>query len=364
MGFQRWLNTAKELLSLPTAPLAEHYVADWLAAFATERGILADRDRWGNLLLHYCNGRGIGRPPAFCAHMDHPGFVADRTRRNGVLVALWRGSVPPELFPNAAVRFFSGGSWIRGRDIRSCKRHRTAKPRVTDIEVRSAVQPGSVGMWDYPDPSRRGPRLYARGMDDVSAVAAIACVLDEACRRRVPGEFYALFTRAEESGFLGAIGACQTHTLPKRCVIVALENSRALADAPMGGGVVVRVGDRMSIFTPAVTSMLCAAAADLAKRDRGFAWQRRLMDGGTCESSVYTCYGYDAGGLCLPLGNYHNVNWDRMTLGPESIDVNDFAGMVKLLLHLVRRGAALPETNTIGLWEQIFEQYGKELRTR
>ena len=34
--------------------------------------------------------------------------------------------------------------------------------------------------------------------------------------------------------------------------------------------------------------------------------QRCLMSGGTCEATAYQLYGYETGGLCIALGNYHN----------------------------------------------------------
>ena len=281
--------------------------------------------------------------------------------RNGLLSALWRGFVPHELFPGASVRFFSDGHWIRGKVVQHTGRHRTGKARPTRIEVTQPVEPGSVGMWDFPDPRMRGTRLYARGHDDVTGVAAIVSLLDTACRRKDQAEFYAFFTRAEESGFLGAIGASRDATLPRRCRIIALETSKALSNARLGDGVIIRVGDRMTVFEPALTQAIADAAKDLKERRKGFKYQRRLMDGGTCESSVYGAYGYRAAGLCLALGNYHNVNWDKMKLGPEYVDVNDYLGMVHLLRTLVVSGFPAEGQRVRTMCEDLFREHGEEL---
>jgi len=354
----RWLSLATDLLSLPTAPLHEDAVASWIRRFAERRGYAVRADRWGNLLIHYRRGTSRPRPYAFCAHMDHPGFAARRMLDGRTLLAEWRGGVPPELFEGARVRFFSAGRWVRGQIVRPGGR--SGRARVVRVRVARPVETGSAGMWDFPNPRLRGTRLHARGHDCVAGCAAVVCLLDEARRRRLDGEFYALFTRAEEGGFLGAIGAARSRTLPGRCRVVAVEASRALPGARLGEGAVVRVGDRTRIFDPEISAALWAAARRLARRRGGGTFQRRLMDGGTCESSVYAAYGYAVGGLCLPLGNYHNVDWDRMRLRAEVIDLRDYASLVRLLVALVRSPDS-PPPDMRRHFDDLFDRYGAAL---
>jgi putative aminopeptidase FrvX len=95
--------------------------------------------------------------------------------------------------------------------------------------------------------------------------------------------------------------------------------------------VVVRVGDRATIFDPTLTAALCARAAALD----GLPWQRRLMDGGTCEASAFGASGWRASGLALPLGNYHNVADDGSGIAPEDVRVDDLLAEVRLLESLV-----------------------------
>ena len=45
------------------------------------------------------------------------------------------------------------------------------------------------------------------------------------------------------------------------------------------------------------------------------------MPGGTCEATVYDAYGYTAAAVCIPLGNYHNMDRGKKKIGPEYIDV-------------------------------------------
>ena len=136
---------------------------------------------------------------------------------------------------------------------------------------------------------------------------------------------------------MGAIGAAREKLLPQDAVIVAVENSKALPGARIGDGPIIRVGDLVATFTPRLTAFLTRTAQELASRDKTFRYQRKLMDGGICESSAYMEYGYEAGGLCLALGNYHNVAPNRRSLRAEYVDARDFERLVALYLAVVER---------------------------
>ena len=162
------------------------------------------------------------------------------------------------------------------------------------------------------------------------------CAIDELSRERGSCDAYFLFTRAEEVGFVGAIAACRLKTIPRKCYIVAMETSSELPHARMGDGPILRVGDRASAFTPEVTAHCHRIARELEASNASFQYQRKLMDGGTCESSAYCTLGYEATGLCVALGNYHNVNTTKKTLGPEYIDLTDFEHVVRWFVELAR----------------------------
>ncbi len=329
-----------EMLSIPTAPFAEHLAIDHVERFCKRhKNVKLTRDAAGNVLVRVRRGgRVVSRPVCITAHLDHPGFVADQMTSKGRLRAFWRGGVPKEYFVGSRVRFRVDGSWTRGR-VRSIKTipHR-GKPRVDTaiVEVPRPVPRGSIGMWDLPEPEVRGTRIYARACDDMAGAAAMLCCIDRLARARYGCDAFFLFTRAEEVGFVGAIAAARLKTIPKKCLVVAMETSSELSHAKMGEGPILRVGDLTSAFTPAVTAYCNLIATDLAKKDRRFMFQRRLMDGGTCESSAYCALGYQATGLCLALGNYHNVNTRRKRLAPEYVDLNDFDNVVKWFVALAR----------------------------
>ena len=140
-----------------------------------------------------------------------------------------------------------------------------------------------------------------------------------------------LLTRAEEVGLLGALEAARLGTVPQDALVLSLECSKALADAPQGDGVVIRVGDRATIFDPALT----AALVERAGAVDGLTWQRKLMDGGVCEASAFGAAGWRTSGLAVPLANYHNAADDGSGVAPESVLTEDFLAEVRLLEALV-----------------------------
>jgi putative aminopeptidase FrvX len=98
----------------------------------------------------------------------------------------------------------------------------------------------------------------------------------------------------------------------------------------MGDGVILRVGDRTSIFDSDVMGGL----AELAKAAE-IPVQRCLMSGGTCEATAYQLYGYRCGALCVALGNYHNCGPDEK-IEAEFVSIDDVQGLVGLCVEAAR----------------------------
>lgn len=333
----------RDLLNLPTAPFLETAVRDHVAAAC--RGLAGVRlraDRYGNLLAHYRHQPQKLTPLAFAAHMDHPGFCAVEMTDRRTVRAEFRGGVRPEYFDDSRVRFWSDGQWIKGRVQELSKvlpppapgRPPVAKEAL--IRVRRPVPAGALGMWDLPDAALKGDRVVARGCDDLAGVAALVTLLQRLSRRRVRGEVYCLFTRAEEVGFVGAMGAIRARTIPKRVPVVSIETSSALIHAPIGDGPIIRVGDRAVVYTAALDTFCTRVAQQLAKRRKRFKFQRKLMDGGMCEAAAFGANGYAVIGICLALGNYHNMDTAREKIASEWVSLSDWQGMVDLFEALVR----------------------------
>jgi endoglucanase len=84
-----------------------------------------------------------------------------------------------------------------------------------------------------------------------------------------------------------------------------------------------------------------------------FKWQRKLMAGGACEATAFSAFGFHSTCLCLPLGNYHNMQAiDEVQagrrpakVGREYISVEDLHGLVEML-EVVANGLDAPDKAT------------------
>ena len=204
--------------------------------------------------------------------------------------------------------------------------------------------PGDIGRWVF---AGRGAKptiekgiLHTPACDDLAAVAVALATLDILHRRKGMEHVGVLLTRAEEVGFIGAIAACKNRSVPKSSRLICLENSRSYPESPIGGGPIVRVGDRISVFDPRLTNRISLIMGEYSKRNPSYKWQRKLMPGGACEATTFSTYGYESTCLCLPLGNYHNMRDVDSVLagkrpakvGPEYIAVDDYHGLIEMLI--------------------------------
>ncbi|MFK7883566.1 MAG: hypothetical protein AB8F26_05205 [Phycisphaerales bacterium] len=379
---ERHLGWLKEVTVIPSAAGHEGRVIAWIERWISEReGVATRRDPHGNIELRLADVPESDAPLYFTAHLDHPTFVVDEVLSETSLVLAFRGGVMSDYFPDAKVRVHVGDSFvigtIRGEHNPDNKEwsetdDRPFKQYLCECDSPHGASVGDIANWNLPDQQiiddEFGGIIHTDACDDLAAVAAALSAFDELLLAKQAGEDIGdvriLFTLAEEIGFVGAIGACKAGFMPKGSRIIALENSRAFADAPIHGGPIVRVGDRVSVFSPELT----AAVAKVAETISGgpatpkasqkqsemptWKWQRKLMAGGACEASVFCAFGYTATCVCLPLGNYHNMAnlsevqsgtyQDTPRVGREYIGLDDYHGMVDLLIAC---GKDLPPTS-------------------
>jgi endoglucanase len=219
--------------------------------------------------------------------------------------------------------------------VRADERGRLLSARATLEEGAPSARRGDLALWDVEPARVRGRRLVARGCDDLAGCVAVLAALDRAAATRAPGELVGLFTRAEEVGLRGASAAARARLLPDDAVVIAIETSSAARGrATAGGGPIVRVGDALHLFSPAVSLWMTGVAQQLAREDASFRYQRKLMDGGVTEATAYDLYGYETGALCVALTNYHNGG-PRGRIAAESVRLDDLEGLALLLLRLL-----------------------------
>jgi putative aminopeptidase FrvX len=328
----------KALLKCPTAPYRESAVQGYILDFCRQRGISATVDAMGNILARY--GRQNDHPLVFVAHTDHPGFIIEKDSVRNRTTAIFHGGVEKEYFrKNTAIRIFTANGSVKGKLLKVRFDVKKREKRVW-ITIEKPVCKGDLGMWDLPAVRIQGDKLISRACDDLVGCVSILAMLDEASRRGGGKSVSALFTVAEEPGLHGAKFAAMKALIPKKSIVLSIETSSALPTAPVGKGVVIRVGDRSSIFHPAVTKWMLGIAKEIQDKDKAFCYQRKLMDAGTCEASVFSAFGYMAGALCIPLGNYHNRDFKRKKIAAEFVSCRDLQNMVRLFLALVQRGVS------------------------
>jgi len=366
-----------ELTSLPTAAGREERVLGWLDAWMRSRRarIKVRRDGAGNVLVLRRDMRRGDRPVLVTAHLDHPAFVltgvgaparkgrsasargASRPARS--VTAEFRGGVHDPYFKGARIEIVDMLGGRHGARITRLDAAATPFKRVTATldapAPGGALREGDIARWELPAPrivtrdmpaatpsgkSRRVRVIETHACDDLAAVAAACAAFDSLLADRRARRFGLLFTTAEEVGFVGAIHAARGGFVPRGARLVCLENSRSFPhDSPIGAGPILRVGDRLSVFSPSLTNALSELFAAHAKKIKGWAWQRKLMPGGACEATAFASYGLESSCLCLPLGNYHNmVDIDGVQagarparVGPEFVSVDDFHGLVDMV---------------------------------
>lgn len=319
-------------ISLPASPFHEEFVAREIYQVFTELpkhpNLTFSQDRNGNLVINYWNSTNPQQPClALAAHMDHPGF--DLVEINGNRIkARFMGKLPNDqrIIGTRALIIDGTSQWKGTIDTFADEAHDHVW-----IKMKGKFCGDLVSSFAVPDVTRfkiRGSFVDGRAMDDLVGCAIQLAVVEGVIRRNLPIDFTAIFHRAEEVGFIGAVGACELGTIPLRSLVISLEASKNLEGAMPGSGVVIRTGDRLYLFDPNAENLLNQAAEKLAEHGTGV--QRRRMDGGVCEASCYLAYGYESTALAVPLINYHNHG--ESACEPEAVHIQDLQSAVDLLL--------------------------------
>jgi endoglucanase len=379
----------EEILSQPSAPFREAHVIALVERVLAEGGVPHFRDPTGNIVIGAASAKDYAallrektHEPLrlFVAHMDHPGFHGVSARGDSELEIRWHGGSPLEHLEGARMWLASAGGWLGHGTLTAPKM--LASGRALESATVKLERPLSLpatevyGGFAFRAPQwREGDRIYTKAADDlVGAYAIVSLALElfgakngskrkskKNSKTRPP--LLGLLTRAEEVGFIGAIGHFELgwHLRARRPLLcVSLETSRALPGAEIGKGPVVRLGDRYTVFDAwslRVFTELAAAALPGAH-------QRRVMDGGTCEATAATAYGLPCVGISVPLGNYHNQSFEGGPdsagpngPAPEFVDLRDVDGLLALCRGLLR-----PKLPWHQPWERRRREFKKELK--
>lgn len=298
MAFPPLTTVLKKILKQPTAPFHEYFVrAELEAQLKGIPHVKVKKDKYGNLLATYKHGKKKSSPTwVLAAHMDHPGFV-QKTDGSGDYDFL--GGVAQPVLENGIKR-----------------------------KLRKVVKGSGMAVWNFPV-EITADKVSATACDDLINCATIVAMFMELASLNMETTVHAVFTRAEEVGWLGAWHLGENWPFDKDAVFLSLETSRPVNGALFGAGPVIRVGDRLSIFDSEAVAVLMRTAAE-----QGIRVQRCLLDAGACEATAMQALGIRSAGISIPLGNYHNTGEDK-TLQPEFVMLEDVKALIRLLTALV-----------------------------
>lgn len=370
----------QRFLAQPSAPFREAHVAQTLCEHFERERIPHFVDPIGNIVVGVATQkeylqriRRVSREPlrVFISHMDHPGFHGERWLAPKRLRIQWHGGSPIKKLDGARVWIADASGW-RGSGILKKVKMRpsgraieSAEVAVTDATLSQEPAKAFFGGFQFRAPVwRQGKLVYTKAADDLVGAFATASLAMKLYRSRRAGHenFIGLLTRAEEVGFIGAIGHFELGWLQKakrKVLCVSLETSRTLPGADIGKGPVVRLGDRATVFDASALRVFRA----IAQKTLPGKHQMRVMDGGTCEGTAATAYGFASIGISIPLGNYHNQSFQggpdsRGPDGPapEFVHLDDIEGLLKLCEGLMQN--SLPWSRP---WDEMTRGFRKEL---
>ena len=336
------LDFLARLGSQPAVAFHEAGVASAVRSILDGTGLEHSIDGFGNILAKLPGSNPEVPPLAIVAHMDHPGFELTQRLDSGEFVAEALGGIPASSFAaGVPLRVtLPGGQRLAAVTVgpHGEESERRAVVRLEDPAAGEELPLPAAAVFDLVDFELDGEYIRMRAVDDLAGCASALAAMARLSRgwERPEGDVYALFTRAEEVGLVGARLAAEVRLLPPATLIVSAESSRTLPGAEQGKGPVIRVGDAGSTFDADAESVLVRAREALSEREGGFAAQRQLMSGGVCEASAFAAYEYSTTGIAFPLGNYHN-GAPEGRIEAEYIHVEDFLGGVALMEEAARR---------------------------
>ncbi len=315
----------------PAAPYHEHAVRNEVQKICEEHALKFELDRYGNLLVRLQTA-GNQRPFVMAAHMDHPGFEVVPGKRNSRPLVRFQGGVPDGYFrPGINIRLMPGA-------IPAKLGKRVGKERMFEIQTSKPLEPSvRFAVWELID-FQATDVIVGRACDDLIGVASILATIIELKKSRACVNVIGVISRAEEIGFRGVLALTKTKLLPRNSLVISLETSRELPGVKMGEGVILRVGDKTSVFDSDVMRFLGEVGTDLRTRRKDFKFQRGLMAGGTCEATAFQEFGFQTGAVCIALGNYHNCAANNK-IAAEYVNVADGCGMVDLLVAAAKQMA-------------------------
>jgi endoglucanase len=381
------------VLSQPTAPFREGHVISRITEELRAASVPYFLDPVSNIVIGVSSKTEYQRVirkktteplRVFIAHMDHPGFHGVQWKSPVELEVQWHGGSPTQDLDGSQVWLGHtdgtvGTGKLRNTVLLSSGKAIQSATVVLEGNLSQQYDPKSLyGGFKFRSPIWKEKDIYyTKAADDLVGCYAITTLAIEHWKKRKKKKaseipFIGLLTRAEEVGFIGAIGHFELgwlNSAQRPVLCISLETSRTLPGAEIGKGPVVRLGDRMTVFDPGALRVF----TDLAESVLPGKYQRRIMDGGSCEASAATAYGFPCVGISVPLGNYHNQNFEGGPdssshpngPAPEFVHSHDIEGLLILCQALLqpKQPWATPWNGKLKDFKKSFKNYRSLLRS-
>ncbi|MBS19410.1 MAG: hypothetical protein CL733_00045, partial [Chloroflexi bacterium] len=219
---ERPLEILKELSQFPAVAFHEALVSNGIKNILRNSRINFIEDDFGNIIVELKGSNTEIPPIAFVAHMDHPGFEV-QTISDNQIIASPLGGVPYSSISNGADCFVLDNN---GQRI-SC----TLVPipdssdRIVEVIDIDSLKPKTPIFFNLEDFSIEGDFIYMRALDDLAGCASIIAALENIMNNSLENTVYAVFTRAEEVGLIGARLLAKSNILRLDSFVVSVETS-------------------------------------------------------------------------------------------------------------------------------------------
>lgn len=341
------LQILSELAKIPNVSYYEQEVGNYIYKRLRDFVDKIYFDEFGNLIAHRKGLKDSAPSFAFVSHMDHPGFEVIDSKKSTYTLKTMGG-----------VSKYAGtenNSLILIDEDNKIPITVTKKPEITSEFDLSREKDGWLGNdvifstidYDLGDKNfqvifdledffidKKTNLIHMRSADDLAGCSSIMQALINLSNQNIEGDFYGIFTRAEEVGLLGSAALAESEIIPIETNIVSVETSSIIPGANLYGGVIIRNGDRISTFDNSTEKFLIHSANNLQNKNKDFKYQRQLMSAGGCEASAFKAFGYKVSGLAYPLGNWHNKGASRVE--EEYISVFDLLSGQSLIEEVAK----------------------------
>ena len=303
MDKKNLINNLESILRTPTAPFHEYLLRKTIIDLLSDcKDTEISTDSFGNLIVNV--GPKDKKPKwIFGAHMDHPGYVKwlsheenqmEDFKKNGDYVFL--GGVPESYLKcNFPIKEF-----------------------------------GDFAMWDLLPYKIDEDLIKSRACDDLIGCVAIVTLIQILSSENISTPVGAVFTRAEEVGFVGATELAKNWPYCDDACFVSIETSIPTGKSKVGEGPICRLGDRLTVFDHDATESILFAA-----KESNLKIQRELLDLGACEASALSVFDIPVAGISLPLGNYHNCG-DQNKIEEEFVSFSDLKVLINLMQCVIK----------------------------